>query len=285
MPARPSFTSGYTAEDVARLLGITLAQIRGFVRSGFLDPRRGRGGELRFGFQDLVLLRTAKGLAARIPPRKLRAALRKLRQRLEPGRSLTGLTITAEGHEVIVREDGATWAAESGQRVLDFELPVADVAAKVAPLARRTARQAVRARPDLDAEDWFELACDLEAAAPDQARDAYRRALELDPHHGDARVNLGRLLHEAGYPAAAETHYRIAIAEDPADPVATFNLGVALEDLGRRTEAIRSYERSLALDPTFADAHYNLARLYEREGKKTAALRHLKEYRALTRDR
>jgi tetratricopeptide (TPR) repeat protein len=283
--SRSTFTTGYTAQDVSRLLGLKVAEIRSFVRAGFLDPRRGPRGEYRFTFQDLVLLRTAKGLADQIPPRKLKRALRRIRERLPPGRPLTGVHIAAEGHDVVVRDGGAVWHVETGQGAFDFDLEVASLAAKVAPLARRAAREAARAEPELGPDDWFELACDLEAAAPEQARDAYRRALELDPHHPDARVNLGRLLHEAGHAAAAETHYRIALASDPDDVVAAFNLGVALEDLGRTPEAIRSYERALAVDPAFADAHYNLARLYEREGKTTAALRHLREYRALTRIR
>src|SRR4029077_15985799 len=65
---------GYTSQDVAKLLGLTVAQVRGFARDDFLSP--GRGGarhSLQFSFQDLVILRTAKALvAARIPSRRIR---------------------------------------------------------------------------------------------------------------------------------------------------------------------------------------------------------------------
>src|SRR5438034_984837 len=72
---------GYTSRDVARLLGLTVAQVRGFARDGFLTPpsRPGRGTrrKLQFSFQDLVILRTAKALvAARIPTRRIRHALK-----------------------------------------------------------------------------------------------------------------------------------------------------------------------------------------------------------------
>ena len=71
---------GYTSRDVAKVLGLTVAQVRGFARDGFLTPGRGPRGELLFSFQDLVILRTAKGLvAARIPTRRIRRALRSLR--------------------------------------------------------------------------------------------------------------------------------------------------------------------------------------------------------------
>jgi tetratricopeptide (TPR) repeat protein len=275
------FTGGYTSRDVAQLLGLTAGQIRAYVRAGFLDPPRGPRGEHRFSLQDVVLLRTAKDLAEHIPPRKVRRALLKLKEQLPSGRPLTGVRITAEGDDVVVRDGAARWEPESGQGVLDFD--VAELVTRVAPLARRAVEAARSAEQDLEAEDWFKVGFDLEPFDPGQARDAYRRALELDPGHADARVNLGRLLHEAGHPEAAESHYRMALAARPRDSTAAFNLGVALEDLGRLLEAIQAYERALAVDPGIADAHFNVARLYERTGRKAAAFRHLKAYRKLVR--
>jgi tetratricopeptide (TPR) repeat protein len=140
---------------------------------------------------------------------------------------------------------------------------------------------AARENPQATAEEWYELACELEMTSLEQARDAYERALRADPSHADAHVNLGRLLHEANAPAAAERHYRAALEADPEHETAAFNLGVALEDLGRADDAVGAYTLALSLDPDNADAHYNLAGIYERRGDKQAALRHLKSYRAL----
>ena len=73
--------SGYGAREVAKMLGLSVSQVRAYVRAGFLEPTRGPRGELQFSFQDLVLLRTAKGLvSARIAPRRVRSALRKLKE-------------------------------------------------------------------------------------------------------------------------------------------------------------------------------------------------------------
>ena len=44
------------------------------------------------------------------------------------------------GDDVVVREGRAAWEADSGQRLLDFE--VAEIAAQLAPLARRAAEAA-----------------------------------------------------------------------------------------------------------------------------------------------
>ncbi len=275
---------GYTTADLASLLDLTPARVRGFVRAGFLRPSRGRRREYRYSFQDVVLLRTARGLLdAGVSTRKVRRALARLRQQLPHGRPLAALRITAEAGEVVVRSGRERWEPATGQRLLDFE--VAALAARAAPLARRTARAARAREGELGAEDWFALGFELEAADPAEARDAYRRTLELDPHHADAHLNLGRILHELGQVAAAEQHYRKALALRPEDATALFNLGVALEDDGRVAEALAVYQRAVAADPDFADAYFNLAGVYEKLGQKAAALRQLKAYRKLVADR
>ena len=205
--------------------------------------------------------------------------LERLRGQLPQGRSLTAVRITAEGDQVVVRDGETVWNPESGQALFDF--PVSELARKSAPFLMQAASDARRRADELSADDWYELGCELEMTALDEAKDAYERAIAADPDHADARVNLGRLLHEEGAPAAAEKHYRAALESDPEHDTAAFNLGVALEDLGRIDAAIRAYKSALALDPDNADAHYNLAGIYERRGDKQSALRHLKSYRAL----
>jgi tetratricopeptide (TPR) repeat protein len=270
----------YSIREVSAMLGISPAEIRAYATDGFLDPERGTDGELRFGFHDLIILRTAGELtAAQIPKRKVRRVLQRLREQLPEGRSLTAVRITADGERVIVRDGEVVWNPESGQSLFDFA--VADLAAKAAPLIHRNAADARERAHELTADDWYELGCELEMSSVEQAKDAYARALAVDPQHIEANVNLGRLLHEEGAPAAAEKHYRAALDVDPDDETAIFNLGVALEDLGRTADAVRAYKRAIQLDPGNADAHYNLAGIYERRGQKQDALRHLKTYRIL----
>ena len=272
---------GYTVQDVARMLDLSPAQVRSLARAGFLEPGRGRRGEYRFSFQDLVLLRTARELrASRVPPRRLRKALARLKQQLPRGRPLSAVQIRAQGDRVFVREGDTLWDPESGQGAFDFD--VSELVAKAAPHARQALEQAHLAREELDADDWFELGLDLEAAAVDQAREAYEQALELRPRHVDARLNLGRLLHVAGEVHLAEAHFRIGLTYDPGNATARFNLGVVLEDQGRRDEARQAYLDAITADPQYADAYFNLSRLYEQGGDERTALRHLKTYRGLT---
>ncbi len=247
-----------------------------------MRPARDRRGWLRFAFPDLVVLRAARDLAAAgVPPRRVRAALAGLRDRLPAGRSLASVRVTAEGQQVVVRESGEAWEPESGQGRLDFA--VAELAAQAAPLAERAAAQARAAAGELDAEDWFALALDLEVTAPGEAAAAYERALALAPDHPEAHLNLGRLRHERGDLAGAERHYRAALASRPDDATAAFNLGVALQDAERWPEAITAYRRTIELDDHYADAYYNLAAIHEHLGDKGEAIQQLKSYRALTR--
>ena len=279
-PPRPvGFVAGYGAREVAALVGLTTPQILGYVRSGCVRPRRGPRGEYRFSFQDLVVLRTARDLCQALPARRVHRALKRLQESLPSGRQLATVRLTAVGEEIVVRDGSVAWEPESGQAVLDLD--VATLAQSVAPMARQAAEEARQASSDVSAEDWYAIGCELEPCDVPQALESYARAIELDPGHADAHLNLGRLLHEAGRVAEAEAHYRRALASRPGDATAAYNLGVALEDLGRGPEAESAYESALEADPTNADAHFNLSRLCERLGQPQRALRHLQAYRGL----
>jgi tetratricopeptide (TPR) repeat protein len=270
--------TGYTTREVAEVLGISPVQVRSFARSGVLEPARGSDGQLRFTFQDIVLLRAARELSEqKLSAQRIRRALRHLRSQLPEGRPLSAVSISAAGEHVVVRDKGTTWEPETGQVAFDFS--VGGLASLVEPFAGRVAREA--ADEELDADGWYDLAWDLEAVSLEKAAAAYRQVLALAPDHFEARVNLGRLLHEASKLTEAEAEYRRAIEAAPANALAHYNLGVALEDQARPKDAAAAYERAVALDATLAEAHFNLARLREQQGDPRGALRHLSEYRRL----
>lgn len=281
---------GYSAEDVAKLLGVSLRQVQSYVRAGFLAPACGDDGKPQFSFQDVVLLRTAKGLVgARIAPARVKRALARLKKQLPEGRPLTGVAIAAEGNRIVVRDGGARWNPESGQVLFDFR--VAELAKEAASLAREEVRElkpkkasgAVERTAAEIAEDWYQVGCTREDEGDAEgAIAAYRQALGADGGQVDARINLGRLLHERGEGDDARALYEEALALRPDDPLAAFNLGVVHEDSGRVDEALAAYRRAIEADPQSADAHYNLAGLYERIGDRAAAIRHLRTYKKLT---
>ena len=76
------------------MLGLSAAQIRSYASKGFLTPERGPRGEWRFGFRDLVVLRTAGELSsAKIPPRKVKRALLEADKAVPYGRVVAVLDV------------------------------------------------------------------------------------------------------------------------------------------------------------------------------------------------
>lgn len=268
--------STYTTRETARILNVPVSRVQGFVRAGVVNPKRGPGNAYLFNFQDLLVMRTALRLeASDISRRRVNAILRSLRGRMPDDRSLSSLRILAQGRELIIDDALSRWNPDSGQTVLDFE---AGGASEPVQLVGGVPNAA-----DRDADDWFELGCSLEASSPRMARELYCRALEMEPDHVDARINLGRLQHEDGQLEEARRQYERALEAAPRDPTAAYNLGVVLEDLGKDGEAILAYQRAIASDEQMADAYYNLARLYDQAGDRASALRHLRSYSDLVR--
>lgn len=276
--------AGYSLADVAKLLGLPAARVRSFVTSGLVSAEKDETGAYRFGFQDLVILRAAKELLdAEIPATRIKRALLTLREQLPTGRPLSAVQITSQDGRIVVRDGKGAWQPESGQSLLDFGTQ--SLARKAAPFLKRAHKAAQANEDTLSADDWFELGAELEISRPSEARDAYRRAIELLPDHADAHVNLGRLLHEAGEFPAALAHYRLALDSRPEDATARFNMAVALEDMGQLRGALTAYEEVVVALPEHADAHYNLAGLCERLGQNKKALRHLAAYKRLMESR
>lgn len=308
----------FTLREAARVLEVPEARLRALARAGFLAPHRGPVGPLSFGFQDLLLLRTTKGLLeSGVPMRRIRRIWASLREQLAD-LPLSSVAIHTDGEEVIASDGDASWKPDSGQFLLDFE--ASEIAERAADSSRpvdftRPARlwlvegtgpssghargrePALETRaggrwplaesggpeePDATAEEWYEAGCALEASSPEQAREAYERALELDPGMAGAHVNLGRQLQMAGELGRAEPHYREAAQIAPDDPTPHFNLGVLLEEVGRREEAVHAYRQAILRDPDFADAHCNLGLLLEALGRRQEAVRHLMAARQLS---
>jgi tetratricopeptide (TPR) repeat protein len=241
-------------------------------RAGILSPSRDQRRHYRFGFQDLVLLRSAQGLLdASVPRRRVSRALRRLVDQLPEGRKPSEVRLTTDGQAILVQDGALVWHLEDGQMLLDFNR---SQSAAVAPLLATSFTES-------EAEEWYQLGIEHEPFDPEEACRAYAEALARDPSHVGAHVNLGRLIqHER--PEEAIRHYRAALESEPSNATAAFNLGTALEYEADVEEAIAAYRLALRLNPALADAHFNLSLLYQQTGHKLAALVHLKRYRELT---
>ena len=265
----------YTLRGAQEKLGLSRAVLTGLIAAGFVTPARGARQGYCFTFQDLALLRTAHTLRqSGIAPRKILAALAKLKAALPDELPLTGLRITAVGADVAVRDRHGALEATSGQLLMDFEVAVSG--ASVAFLDRRAA-------PALDPATALLRRAEAQEAAGDAkgAEATYRELTALAPASVSGFLNLGALLSEAGRNDEAVALYDAAAARFPEVETVWFNRGIALEDQARAADAIASYERALEIDVDFADAHYNLGRLLELQGDLRTALRHFSAYRRL----
>ena len=266
-------TPRYTAREVARILKLPEDRLRSCLRAALFPSRQ----SLNFTFQDLVLLKTTKGLLdARVPVARIRRILQSLKRQLPAEQQLWSVRIFADGRRVVVWDAAGQWHPDSGQFLFDFEpRSVAEAVPFVSPQPSPP--------PSLTAEQWFDVGLELESHSPQEALAAYLRALELAPEFVPARVNIGRLQQLAQNFAAAEVSYRAALQYAPDDSGAAFNLAVLLEDMGDPAGAMEAYRQAVAADPSFRDAHYNLGLLYESRGRKTEAIRHFSTAQRLSR--
>ena len=249
---------------IARTLGISEGRLERLVS---LAGGRGTGNP----FQNLVLVRTLMALTEEASTREVRQAVEGVCARLGP-EALTSVTLRVVAGRVIAYDDGRAWEAATGQLRLEL-----DPSTATCGITRLTLPHPVAA------DRLYEQGWELEDTDPERAIALYRDALDLDPEHADAAVNLGRLYHEQGDMSGALEYYQIAITLRDDDPTAWFNLGVALTDMNKLSEALLAYKAATASDPRFADAYFNAAAVCERLGKKQEALQLLRRYRTLTR--
>jgi tetratricopeptide (TPR) repeat protein len=146
------------------------------------------------------------------------------------------------------------------------------------------------APPDEDpgsAEQEFALASSLDDGDPDhfdEALDAYRRTLEIDPYLVPALINLANIHYARNQMAEAQALYERAIALEPDVFESHFNLGNIFHDLGRYKEAQECYREALRINPTYADAHFYLAVSLEKSGLSQEARLHWRAYQELAPD-
>jgi len=269
----------YSMRDVQRVLRLSPDTTRNLIKSGFVKPARGARRQYRFSFQDLIVLRTARALIdAKIPARRIRRSLESLRRELPESVPLSGLSISAVGDHVVVRDGDTQRQVDSGQYLLGLDVSMENGVLRV---VERREQPAAAEAPAAPHDDWFVRALTLESTDPEAALTAWREAVDEDTGNAAAWTNWGRLLHEQGRTQQAAEVYRRALAQVGPDSLLLFNQGVLLEDLGNPSAALAAYRGALAEDPDLADCHYNLARLYESLGQARHAIRHLGHYRCL----
>jgi Tfp pilus assembly protein PilF len=106
----------------------------------------------------------------------------------------------------------------------------------------------------------------------ERAETALRRAIELDPRHEKAHVNLGRIFLEENRAAAALDFAEEAVAIAPESAEAWRVLGNVRAALGVVDDAVEAYRHALVLNERDAWTMNNLGLLMIREGRYEEAL-------------
>src|ERR1700746_1731081 len=186
----------YSMRDVQRVLRLSPDTTRNLIKAGFVRPARGARREYRFSFQDLIVLRTARALIdAKIPARRIRRSLESLRSELPESLPLSGLSISAVGDHVVVREGDTHRQVDSGQYLLGLDVSMENGVLRV--VERHEEPPAAEAAP-APQRDWFAQSLTLESSDPEAALAAWRQAVDEDTDNAAAWTNWGRLLHEQG---------------------------------------------------------------------------------------
>jgi len=155
---------------------------------------------------------------------------------------------------------------------VDKTFPLAMVALGSLSLARTDGDRSTNART---AKAWLKhavaatpsaMSLSLLGAAHDRleekeaAKEAFRKAIELDETYSEAYFNLGLLLANDGQNEQAERLLRTATQLDPNYHEAHGRLGILLQQLGRYSEAETELKRAIEIDPTDAVANFYLNR-------------------------
>lgn len=308
----------YSIKDVAKIFDLQVPRLRYWAQTGFVGPSVRQGGRVYYTFQDLIGVRTAKGLLdAGLSMQKVRRNLESLRTLLpDVAHPASKMRICSDGETVVAVDSGVAFEPATGQVVMSFEIDslsdeVADLLALPTPtMGVEVLADTATAEPAGNAIDRLAASGDIapaalapvdlgvaEGDAPStayacfvaacaaedegdgaRAEQLYRHAIARQPSLAAAYTNLGNLLYRRGDMTGARAAYEHALEYEPTQPEARFDLGNLLEDLGETERAINELRRVCWTNPDFADAHYNLGLMLARVGGVAQARKHLQRY-------
>ena len=136
---------------------------------------------------------------------------------------------------------------------LDDESDIGIPRDSLVQLSMRTAQRAVTL--DSSSSDaWMALAYARQGAHPttfEGVREAYERALRLNPRNAEAHHQFGAFLSYLGDTLAARVESESALAIEPSRAISWFDLQEVALDRHQPIEALRLLDSARAVDPTF----------------------------------
>jgi tetratricopeptide (TPR) repeat protein len=133
--------------------------------------------------------------------------------------------------------------------------------------AESSYRDAAERLPSLAAPCWHLGFLYLDWGRIDEARQMYRRALELDPSYRTAYNSTALWEYWGKRWSRAGSEYRRTLALDPSDAYACLGLGWLAMEEANWGEAESELKGALAADPNLLDAHRALGKVYRKLGR------------------
>ena len=230
--------------------------------SWLIQPRP-RAATIASAFNDLLVMRLTKELlTARRHLEPMQRCLARVRELVDPARSVTSLKLVNDEGRIVVSEGGIMIEAETGQLLLDFRLE----------------------RPTGKIEEGF---------GPARVRERFEEARRIAEKGSGGADDLQRV----GAVASPATS-KLTCAWQPcssARAICRARCAICLErrrscrpaprficawasSIARKKKpehALRSFLRAVDCDPTNVEAHRNVAELFESQGRKRDAQKHL----------
>lgn len=124
--------------------------------------------------------------------------------------------------------------------------------------------------PDRDGNYMMQAFLHQRQGNPDGAKQAYLKALALNPKNTTAYSFLGVSAYNAGNYEEAAGYYRKNIENNPTDTISYTRLGMTYFALNKFSEAIEPFRMAAALDPTNRTSQLYLATAIINDGKNVA---------------
>lgn len=113
-----------------------------------------------------------------------------------------------------------------------------------------------------------------------EAEATFERGLTLAPADAnapEAHYFMGNIYLKTDRPEKAKEAFEKAILLDPAHPYAHFGLGIALKELKEEQQAIEAFLKNLEITPDYLSPYYSISILYAAQNKPELALSYLEK--------
>lgn len=156
------------------------------------------------------------------------------------------------------------------QRII---IALIDIYEKTNQPAKRISLMEQVAEANQDAETWLAVGNLYDQQGnKSKAKDAFRKALVIDPEYSAANVRLAFMLYDEGNYAESIPMLEKAFEIAPDNDIIGSRLATAYQKSGRSQDAIARYEGLIKQDPSNINSYLNLVSLYRADNKDSKAI-------------